>query len=624
MAAPTTAPNLVPTIESTALPATPADEWAQSTNDILEAHPKPSTPGTPGPPIPGSFSDPPAPDQSREGAETLLDSAKSYLPAQDDVQRVITNAGQKAKAYLPQSVVSYLPSANASSNDSNSDFELEPPHPPFASGTNYGNGSNLSNLSTEVQVGSPPVLSQRGSASTLSVQASSNTGTGANTSSTNVHTGGSASPHPFAPPDTSAFTRTATPPPELNAFKSLDGLPTPPVSSSSHSSSYVSSPAMISDVSSSEQSEGIPAPPNSKATTFDSDDFAELNSPNVLPPPAVQRILGPHAFAGDAEARDRDRTTLAVPERGSTPSPVDGHAPSPLSPVRDTPPADVHNGEGHPPAGGIDADTHVHPLPPTPANAYLEGGGGVHVPDVPRTPDSAFPSNNDADAGNNDADARVHPLPPTPANAHLEGGGGVHVPDVPRTPDSARRSNNDADAGNSDADARVHPLPPTPANAYLEGGSGVHVPDVPRTPDSARRSNNDADAGNSDADAHVHTLPPTPANAYLEGGSGVHVPDVPRTPDSARRSNNDADACNTDADTRVHPLPPTPANAYLEGGSGVHVPDVPRTPDSAADTEVPDKTEMRGKEEKTQKKPKLVQRLKEKMHIGHGGVDGHS
>jgi hypothetical protein len=108
MTATTSAPNLVPTIESTALPTTPADKRAQSTNDILEAHPKASTPGTSGTPIPGSFSDPPAPDKSREGAEMLLDSAKTYLPAQDDIQRAMTNAGQKAKAYLPQSVASYL------------------------------------------------------------------------------------------------------------------------------------------------------------------------------------------------------------------------------------------------------------------------------------------------------------------------------------------------------------------------------------------------------------------------------------------------------------------------------------------------------------------------------------
>jgi hypothetical protein len=101
----TTTPNLVPTIESTALPSTPADEWAESTHNMLAAH-KSSTPlEMPGPPVPGAFPEEQAPERS---GETLVDTAKLYLPAQDDVQRAMTNAGQAAKAYLPQSVASYL------------------------------------------------------------------------------------------------------------------------------------------------------------------------------------------------------------------------------------------------------------------------------------------------------------------------------------------------------------------------------------------------------------------------------------------------------------------------------------------------------------------------------------
>ncbi|KAJ6521005.1 hypothetical protein DFH09DRAFT_820968, partial [Mycena vulgaris] len=86
-----------PSIDSATLPQTPADEWAQNTNGILEAH----TPQN----IPGSF---PEEHAATRSGETLLATTKSYLPVQDDVQRSMTNAGQTAKAYLPQSVAAYL------------------------------------------------------------------------------------------------------------------------------------------------------------------------------------------------------------------------------------------------------------------------------------------------------------------------------------------------------------------------------------------------------------------------------------------------------------------------------------------------------------------------------------
>ncbi|KAJ6554622.1 hypothetical protein B0H19DRAFT_1071987 [Mycena capillaripes] len=94
-------PNLVPTIESTAMPTTPADEWAQSTHSVLGVH-KPSTPVDMGPDIPGSWADQPP---AASGGGTLLDTAKGYLPAQDDVQRAMTNVAQAAKGYLPKGVV---------------------------------------------------------------------------------------------------------------------------------------------------------------------------------------------------------------------------------------------------------------------------------------------------------------------------------------------------------------------------------------------------------------------------------------------------------------------------------------------------------------------------------------
>ncbi|KAJ6459206.1 hypothetical protein DFH09DRAFT_876278, partial [Mycena vulgaris] len=85
------------------LPQTPADEWAQNTNGILDAH-ETTTQN-----VPGSFTEEHA--AARSG-ETLMATAKTYLPAQDDVQRAMTNAGQTAKAYLPQGVAAYLRAFN--------------------------------------------------------------------------------------------------------------------------------------------------------------------------------------------------------------------------------------------------------------------------------------------------------------------------------------------------------------------------------------------------------------------------------------------------------------------------------------------------------------------------------
>jgi len=172
--------NLVPTIDSTTLPSTPASEWAKSTNNILDAH-KPSTPlDMPGPRIPGSFPEENASEQ--DNGDALLDTAKAYLPAQDEVQRAMTNAGQTAKAYLPESVAAYFPS---------SESELKPPRPPFVTDET---GSGLSNLSTEAQAGSLRPMAD--SSSTLSL---TRPGTESRNLSTTVHTGTSASPHPVAP-----------------------------------------------------------------------------------------------------------------------------------------------------------------------------------------------------------------------------------------------------------------------------------------------------------------------------------------------------------------------------------------------------------------------------------------
>jgi hypothetical protein len=98
----TTTTNLFPTIEST---ATPADKWPSSTNA--------QKPQEMGPPFPGSLPEELAPQQ-QNSESTLLDTAKTYLPGSDDVQRAMTSVGQAAKTYLPQSVAAYLRASSRS------------------------------------------------------------------------------------------------------------------------------------------------------------------------------------------------------------------------------------------------------------------------------------------------------------------------------------------------------------------------------------------------------------------------------------------------------------------------------------------------------------------------------
>ncbi|KAJ7640229.1 hypothetical protein B0H17DRAFT_1216648 [Mycena rosella] len=77
----------------------PAD-WAESTNDVLGAHLTPTPLGTHGPSAPGAFPDALAEEASYADAakeQMLLDSARQYLPTQEDVAGALENV----KAYLP-------------------------------------------------------------------------------------------------------------------------------------------------------------------------------------------------------------------------------------------------------------------------------------------------------------------------------------------------------------------------------------------------------------------------------------------------------------------------------------------------------------------------------------------
>jgi len=195
-----------------------------------------------------------------------MNNARGYLPAEEDVQRAITNAGQTAKAYLPQSMAAYLPSA--------SDSDLPPPRPPFAILTDDRADSNLS---TEAQAGSlRPPLPDSISTSTVSV---AQTPDGAeSTLSTTVHTGTAESLNPIPPLVRSKFTEEFVTPPGLSLTESPDAL------SSSSMTAFVPP----------SHSEGGPAPSNSTAPTANTALQAPTAGPDVVAP-SPRGVLDPSA-----------------------------------------------------------------------------------------------------------------------------------------------------------------------------------------------------------------------------------------------------------------------------------------------------------------------------------------
>jgi hypothetical protein len=135
------APN-PPIIDTHALPSTPAHEWANETTTALKSNPTPdplvvsnpnsaaealstippaskrpafvANPSTPGNELPGAYprssAAEVAPDalptvgEAKDTAFGVVESARAYLPAQQDV----TNALEAAKGYLPQAIQGYF------------------------------------------------------------------------------------------------------------------------------------------------------------------------------------------------------------------------------------------------------------------------------------------------------------------------------------------------------------------------------------------------------------------------------------------------------------------------------------------------------------------------------------
>ncbi len=97
---------------------TPSHEWADKTTSALGSQ-KPLTPtpalpsavSTPGHDFPGAYpggSEEKVVEGTSSGGGGILETAKQYIPGQEDVGKALSNATETAKQYLPQAVVSYF------------------------------------------------------------------------------------------------------------------------------------------------------------------------------------------------------------------------------------------------------------------------------------------------------------------------------------------------------------------------------------------------------------------------------------------------------------------------------------------------------------------------------------
>ncbi|KAK0432777.1 hypothetical protein EV421DRAFT_1457406 [Armillaria borealis] len=103
---------------------TPSHEWADATTSALGSQ-KPLTPAlpsavsTPGHDFPGAYpggSEEKVVEGAASGGGGILETAKQYIPGQEDVGKALSNATETAKQYLPQAVVAYFPDSNSTGN----------------------------------------------------------------------------------------------------------------------------------------------------------------------------------------------------------------------------------------------------------------------------------------------------------------------------------------------------------------------------------------------------------------------------------------------------------------------------------------------------------------------------
>ncbi|KAJ6554625.1 hypothetical protein B0H19DRAFT_151630 [Mycena capillaripes] len=200
--------------------------------------------------------------------------------------------------------------------------DLAPPRPAFLAEAASTTDSGLTNLSMEAQVGSPPRVVD--SASTLSAPSM------ADNLSTTVHTGREGSPHPVAPlSHPLSETRTSSRPSSTSSdSKFVEGFVTPTptpgasdppaaplLASGGGGGAYVSSPSPFSEPSGT--TEGIPAPPNSLATTVDSSQSGAgvklFSGPNVASPSPLPSSFSPPSFSASHNTKENAGSDLSAP-----------------------------------------------------------------------------------------------------------------------------------------------------------------------------------------------------------------------------------------------------------------------------------------------------------------------
>ncbi|KAJ7051444.1 hypothetical protein C8F01DRAFT_1174579 [Mycena amicta] len=150
-------PNLVPTIESSMLPSTPAHEWAEKMTGELDTSAErvgAQAPKNREELVPGSYPGEREEEEDAAGGETLM-------PAEEDVQQTITSVGQMVKDMLPEALKAYLPSSSPPSSTT-PQSAASTNTPPFLNESTAVDSrtSTTTNLSTEAQAGSllPPRL----------------------------------------------------------------------------------------------------------------------------------------------------------------------------------------------------------------------------------------------------------------------------------------------------------------------------------------------------------------------------------------------------------------------------------------------------------------------------------
>ncbi|KAF9462801.1 hypothetical protein BDZ94DRAFT_1260368 [Collybia nuda] len=118
--------------EEIAVPSTPSQEWANKTTSSLSPEhfgsdlngqitnqksvgAVGSTTSTPGYDFPGAYprgadtvNEPFVMDDAKRAALGVYDTAKSYIPGQQDVEKAMMSAGETVKQYLPAAVTSYF------------------------------------------------------------------------------------------------------------------------------------------------------------------------------------------------------------------------------------------------------------------------------------------------------------------------------------------------------------------------------------------------------------------------------------------------------------------------------------------------------------------------------------